>query len=160
VRATGKLGSCCRHGDQASAARLLMVQGCARAFTSAFWARMRGTSHAVAVLPGRASCVARHFEQHAVRGASRPWFFVWCLMPKPTAVAGGCALVAEGRCCSSSLGSLPGGHGRRTPGSGVDAILFTVHPKSTLWAPEIRPINISRSKTKEGKGYSGTAARS
>ncbi|RLM54236.1 hypothetical protein C2845_PM10G02190 [Panicum miliaceum] len=80
-------------GCEALRTRLLCCRGARRAW--------RGTSNNTlcAVHPGRGLCVVR-----------------WCLMPKPTAVAGGCALVAEGRCCSSSLGSLPGGHSRRDRG--------------------------------------------
>ena len=90
--------------------------------------------------------VARHFEQRAVRHGY-----------KATAVAGGCALVESSQRAGAVFpalvrllpSSLPGGHGRRTPESGHQG--WTVfHLPSTPWVPEIRPINISRSKMKQG----------
>ena len=63
-------------------------------------------------------------------------------------------VVIESRRCFSCLGSPPSQLAAGWPWpadagigpSGGDGISFTVHP----WVPEIRPINISRSKMKQG----------
>ena len=110
------------------------------------------------MLPRRTACVARHFEVTPCPCAVRPGRGLWCLMPKPTRWPVGVLSSSHRRgqalLFSSLVRLLPDRWrvamaGRRPPESGhqgVGGISFTVRP----WVPEIRPINISRSKMKQG----------
>ena len=136
---------------QASAARRQMIHGCARACMSSCWARMQAGKE-------RRQLPCCRGARRAWRGEALPNNAL-CAMDtyKTTAVAGGCALVESSSRAGAAFpalvrllpSSLPGGHGRRTPESGHQGgTVF--HLPSTPWVPEIRPINISRSKMKQG----------